>query len=166
MQTNWAVWSNSSNLAGQAIDRRIQFLRRRADLLDVKRWPAGQGTAVSDFWFAQLQATAESCISGEPLRALLELHAQLACEVASAKLLVLLDAPADWLVRNNTRAPASKTALTVDDFARYRTQLHRLTDRPGRGPVLQLDATDPSRAIEEVVGAITAMESPCIVEAE
>ncbi len=114
--------------------------RQRAALLSRQRWPAEPPAAVSDFWLGQSQAYSRRWPDDQQQA---ELAA--ACEAAGAdaiqpKLLVLVDRPS-----------------VPDRWQTVRAELRRLVLQPGRGPLLELDASQPGEAVVELCAAIEAM---------
>ncbi len=114
--------------------------RQRAEMLSRRRWPAESPAAISDFWLGQSWAYsrlwpddqrraefAADCGTGD-------------VDAVQPKLLVLLDAP------------------TVPDcWQVVRAELRRLVFQSGRGPLLELDASQPDWALVELRAAIEAM---------
>ena len=163
--------------AGHAWATELEFLDERTRLLERKRGtgalcrnsPEGASHkarlspfsrwAVSDFWFDQSAAFARAWLPAERLGAFLERYEQLRRTVVRPRLIVLLDAPADELLRRvRRRGRECERRLTADQLERIRQAVVEQTARPDVGSVLRADSDDPDAVLAEVLAAVQAME--------
>jgi len=150
-----------ANPAGNAWDMEIEFLGQRTRLLaadstdfaDRRQW------TVSDFWFDQSAAFAEVWLPPDRLEAFLERWREARARVARPKLIVLLQAPADELLRRvRHRGRRCERTLTAQQLERIARAIADRTARPDQGPVMKLPADDPDRMLDEVHAAMQAMQ--------
>lgn len=147
-----------TNSPGNAWDTEIEFLRYRAKLVDRRVWTKPSALAVSDFWFRQSLAYGQLWLSESQLEALSGIVSRDIENVQSPRLLVFLEAAPRWLrSRETTAERPMQRALSAGELVRLQRSLQAEVDRPGRGPVLRLDAHDMRRATSDVVAAVAAM---------
>lgn len=150
----------------------IEFLQERTEQLEPTRVEklsaeAGPpsttpGLVVSDYWFDQSLAFARVWL---PPQRHAEYHSRWAAArrtVATPKLLVVLDAPVETLMRSVAeRGRPYETELSAEMLGRLRESLLELVDQGGHGPLLRLtlrNQRDAEQAFDEVAAAIGAMQ--------
>jgi len=114
--------------------------RQRAEMLSRQRWPAESPAAVSDFWLGQSLAYSRLWPDGRQQAEFAAVRQTADAEAVQPKLLVLLDVP-----------------TVPDRWQIVRAELRRLAFQPGRGPSLELDASQPDWALAELRAALQAM---------
>jgi 2-amino-4-hydroxy-6-hydroxymethyldihydropteridine diphosphokinase len=115
--------------------------------------------AVSDFWFDQSAAFARAWLPAERLEAFLQRYERLRQTVVRPRLVVLLDAPADELVRRiHGRGRECERRLTVEQLQRIRQAVIDQAARPDVGPVLRGCDEDSDAVFAEVLAAVRGME--------
>jgi 2-amino-4-hydroxy-6-hydroxymethyldihydropteridine diphosphokinase len=114
--------------------------RQRAEILSRRRWPTEKPTAVSDFWLGQSLAYSRLWQDDQQQAEFAAESRTGDAQVVQPKLLVLLDTPT---------APEPWEAV--------RAELRRLVFQRGRGPMLELDASQPDWAAVELCAAIEAL---------
>ncbi len=115
--------------------------------------------AVSDFWFDQSAAFARAWLPAERMEAFLERYERSRQAVVRPRLVVLLDAPADELVRRiHGRGRQCERRLTAEQLQRIRQAVIEQAARPGVGPVLRGGDADPDAVFVEVLAAVLGME--------
>jgi len=146
--------------AGNAWDMEIEFLGQRTRLLaaDSADFAHRRQWAVSDFWFDQSAAFAEVWLPPDRLEAFLRRWSEARTGVVRPKLIVLLEAPAEELLRRvQLRGRRGERTLTARQLERIARAIADRADRPDQGPVMKLSAEDPDRILEEVHAAMQAM---------
>ena len=144
--------------AGHAWALELEFLRQRTGLLsrDSPFW-SDRGLAISDFWFDQSAAFARAWLSESQWPSFRELWRQSRQKVVQAKLLVVIDEPAEVLMdRIEHRARPGENRLIATQLERIRRSILDQASQPGLGPVLRLTA-DPEWSLRESLAAIQAM---------
>jgi 2-amino-4-hydroxy-6-hydroxymethyldihydropteridine diphosphokinase len=136
----------------------IELLRSRSgQLAGAMRAGKEHGLVVSDYWFEQALCFAALTLPPER-REEFDRHLQAAAAtVPRPKLLVLLDAPVEWLWQRLLAAPGRPPWLNREFFARLRRAIVARAIAPGRGPLLRLDSRQPENARIELAAAIEAM---------
>jgi 2-amino-4-hydroxy-6-hydroxymethyldihydropteridine diphosphokinase len=156
-----------STAGGPALAREIEFLDRRARLLDKKTWPGDKVLAASDFYLEQGLAYARLLLTAADGVAFDEAMAAARAQVVLPKLLVVLDTPPA-----GRRSAASPPANVVGDAppeahvggtAPLRENLLSLAARPGIGPVLYAGRGNAEAQFAEISAAIAAMQTRSIV---
>ena len=143
--------------AGNAWDMEIEFLGQRTRLLAADSADRRQWT-VSDFWFDQSAAFAEVWLPPDRLEEFLRRWSEARAHVVRPKLIVLLEAPAEELLRRvQQRGRRGEQTLTEQQLERISRAIADRADRPDQGPVMKLSAEDPDRILEEVHAAMQAM---------
>jgi hypothetical protein len=140
---------------GQARRVELEFLHRRAAMLAESRWPSRDVPAVSDFWFDQSLEYAALWLSRPVRDEIQQRWDELRASVVPPKLLVLLDAPVEWVVAQQT-VPVGQQ-LSAAQLERLRQGLTRRSRQTHVGPVLRCDARNAELCLEEVVAAVQAM---------
>jgi 2-amino-4-hydroxy-6-hydroxymethyldihydropteridine diphosphokinase len=153
--------------AGQALATELEFVRRRALVLDSATWTEPDRWAVSDFWFDQSRAFAEtSLLGGAPVRRNVgaswgryEAAWRASREtVMPPKLIVVLDAPNDVLLaRIRGRGRPYERSVDAGLLDVLRGAIVRQARQPNLGPVLWIDSLDAEVVREEVTAALSAM---------
>jgi 2-amino-4-hydroxy-6-hydroxymethyldihydropteridine diphosphokinase len=149
--------------AAHAWAMEIEFLETRHRLLfsspnDKNQWTEKQ-LAVSDFWFDQSLAFARVWLTPDKFAEFERRFEELRREVARPKLLVLLDAPVDALLKRiRRRARRGEESLTLERLEQIRQSILHQAALPDVGPVLRLDSRTAEESLIEAVAAIEAME--------
>ncbi|NQU21839.1 MAG: 2-amino-4-hydroxy-6-hydroxymethyldihydropteridine diphosphokinase [Candidatus Nealsonbacteria bacterium] len=149
-----------ANPAGNAWDMEIEFLGQRTRLLaaDSADFDPRRQWTVSDFWFDQSAAFAEVWLPADRLEAFLERWHEARARVARPKLIVLLEAPAEELLRRvQRRGRPGEQTLTAQQLQRIARAIADRANRPDQGPVMKLAAEDTNRILDEVHAAMQAM---------
>ncbi|MFZ1934907.1 MAG: 2-amino-4-hydroxy-6-hydroxymethyldihydropteridine diphosphokinase [Thermoguttaceae bacterium] len=162
--------------AGHAWTTELEFLDERARLLAVKKGSElflverpprktefGKTVLtpflVSDFWFDQSAAFARAWLPAERLEAFLRRCERLRETVVRPRLVVLLDAPADELLRRiRSRGRQCERRLTAAQLERIRQAVIDQAARRDAGPVLRAGDNDPEAVFAEVLAAVRGME--------
>ena len=150
-----------ANPAGNAWDMEIEFLGQRTRLLaaDSADFAHRRQWTVSDFWFDQSAAFAEVWLPADRLEAFLRRWSEARAGVIRPKLIVLLEAPAEELLRRvRHRGRRGERTLTARQLERIARAIADRADRPDQGPVMKLSAKDPNRILDEVHAAMQAMQ--------
>jgi deoxyadenosine/deoxycytidine kinase len=142
----------------------IEFLQKRVRLLK-NAFPASatvqanRAWTVSDFWLGQSPAFAKAWLAADQWPAFVEQYAPLRGGVARPKLVVLLDAPAEELLRRvRERGRACEQQLTFEQLDRLRRAFTEQRGEPDVGPVLLARGNAPEAIFTEVLAAVRAME--------
>jgi 2-amino-4-hydroxy-6-hydroxymethyldihydropteridine diphosphokinase len=138
-----------------AYSRQIQFLDRRAELLDRRRWPGDDAPAISDFYWDQCLAYAKLELDARGFEIFCQAVEQARLRVMSPKLLVVVDIPPDRLPGS---APGVAPPRGPQELERQRSELLLLAARRGTGPVLVVNSSDRRAQIDEISAAIEAMK--------
>jgi 2-amino-4-hydroxy-6-hydroxymethyldihydropteridine diphosphokinase len=138
-----------------AYQRQIQFLGRRADVLDRGHWPDGDVPAISDFYWDQCLAYAKLELDARGFETFCHAAERVRPRVISPKLLVVLDIPPNGSSKSALRGASARGPHGLD---RQRSELLRLAGRPDRGPVLVVNSVDCRAQFDEVSAAIEAMK--------
>lgn len=148
--------------ASRAWDMELEFLRQRARLLaaDATQWSDRKHLVVSDFWFDQSPAFARVWLPPEQLEAFCGRWIEARHGIVRPKLIVLLDAPADELLRRVLRrSRPGEHNLSEERIERIGRAIREQATQPHQGPILRLVADDPpDRLLEETLAAVKAME--------
>lgn len=162
----FAEAAGGASASGPASAREIELLDARTTQLaeafatdrETAR-PANQlcGTTISDYWFDEALCHADSILPPVEAKEFRGRWESAAKKIVRPKLLVLLDAPADWIWN---RVVSEQKPATWSDPAAF-DRLHRcIVERAlkaGHGPVVQLDARRPDDARIELSAAVQAM---------
>lgn len=138
-----------------ALEREI--LQQRVRLLSEEDWSQHSSTAVSDFWAGQSLAYGRLRLSRDDRVEIENVWRSLENRSGSPKLIILLDAPIQWLVEHAAATGPSSLVDCPERLEHLRSELADVAVRARRGPVLQLDVTQPAWALTEVTAAIEAM---------
>lgn len=148
-----------ADTSGEACRTELEFLQRRARLLDRDAWDASQKLVTSDFWFDQSRAFASVWLSTEQMARFEDSWQEARSRVVPPKLIVLLDVPSEEaLARIAHRGRPFERALGLADIENLRQALHNQADRPGLGPMLRISQDDSPRILDEIRAAIEAMQ--------
>lgn len=145
--------------AGSAAEIELQFIRRRAELLDVDLpvWREQTSLWVSDFWFGQTVAYARMALTGSRLEEVIGRWRSASEQVCPPKLIAVVDAPPEWCARRVASPIAPPPAATVERIAEIRSAILATLGAPSGGPVLRLDGRRAGQALEELTAAVAAM---------
>ncbi len=114
---------------------------------------------VSDFWFDQSAAFARAWLPAEQYASFLSRYERLRETVLRPRLIVLLDAPAEELVRRiGLRGRPCERRLTAVELERIRRAVVDQTARADVGPVLRAGERDPGAIFSEVLAAVHGMQ--------
>jgi len=138
-----------------ALEREI--LERRARSLRTEDESQQSRAAISDFWMGQSLAYGRLRLSHDDRAEVEDAWRVYEDQIGSPKLLVLLAAPIPWLAERAAATGASSSVDTVIRLERLHSELTDVALHARRGPVLQLDATQPAWALTELTAAIEAM---------
>ena len=140
--------------AAHALAMERKFLEKRRSLLSA---PPTR-LSVSDFWFDQSAAFARVWLAPREFADFERNFQQLRREIVPPKLLVLLNAPTDVLLKRiGKRGRRGEEHLTREHLDRLRESLLHQAAIPDVGPVLRLDSQTPEASFAEVAAAIAAM---------
>jgi 2-amino-4-hydroxy-6-hydroxymethyldihydropteridine diphosphokinase len=145
--------------AGKTLSTELEFIRRRKDLLtaDGPDW-CGDRSAVSDFWFDQSLANARAWLDESLQPELFERWQELRKMVATPRLIVLLDTPAEMLMdRIRRRGRSGEEHFTLQRLECIRRNILEQASQPGVGPVLVAGGADIDSALAETLAAMQAM---------
>lgn len=147
--------------AGSAVPIELEFIRRRAELLapSAPAWSGQASLWVSDFWFGQTPAYAQTALGGSQLDAVIRRWREASDWVCPPKLIAIVDAPPEWCA-DRVATPAALEAAgpaIAARIAEIRSAILAAADQPGLGPVLRLDGRDADPALEELTAAVAAM---------
>jgi 2-amino-4-hydroxy-6-hydroxymethyldihydropteridine diphosphokinase len=164
------VASSSLIAAGPTSDSEIEFLRLRTEQLKDARLAARATSksatatveengdlAISDYWFEQSLCYVAETLAPDDFVAYQDRWQVAAAQVPKPKLLVLLDAPVDFLC---SRFKSRKDRPAWMNRKRYQLVHAAIVDRVSqshRGPLLRLDSRQTTYAQIELLGAIEAM---------
>jgi deoxyadenosine/deoxycytidine kinase len=149
--------------ASQAWGMELEFLEMRRRLLSASNggetvWSDGR-LVVSDFWFDQSAAFARVWLDADRYVDFERHFEEKRREVVRPKLLVLLDAPVEELLRRiRRRGRRGEDLLTLDQLERIRHSILRRASMPDVGPTLKLGSGDAEESLKEVTAAIESME--------
>lgn len=146
--------------ASHGWETELEFLRQRARLLaaDSPPWAGTKRLAVSDFWFDQSLAFARVWLPPERLKAFAIRWEHRRRGVVRPKLIVLLDAPGELLLKRVLdRGRRCELGLSRRRLEQIRRSVLEQAGLPDQGPVLKLAAGDWDRAFEEVCAAVEAI---------
>lgn len=149
--------------ASRAWAMEVEFLDQRVRLLSTSAL-MGQDSelpTISDFWFEQSMAFAGVWLEPDRREAFHARFEEARSKIARARLVVLLDAPAEQLDRRvRDRGRACEQHLQAEHLERIRHAMVMQANLPDQGPVLRLsnrDTDDFHVVVDEVQGAIEAM---------
>jgi 2-amino-4-hydroxy-6-hydroxymethyldihydropteridine diphosphokinase len=147
-----------SDPSGNGWEMELESLRRRAGLLAAgsPEWSGVGRLAVSDFWLDQSLAYARVWLPGQRYEAFRRYYEQLRPAVVRPKLLVLLDVPAERLLRGPVSG--GKQGPGRRQLRQIRESILAQAAQHGQGPLLQLANEDPDEVFGEVLAAVEAME--------
>jgi len=140
-----------------AFDLEREILHQRDRLLSAQDRSQESSTAISDFWIGQSLAYSRLGLSHDDCVEIENAWRSHEDRSGSPKLLILLDAPVEGLVERATATGPSAPVHSPDRLERLRSELADVVFHARRGPVLQLDATQPAWALTELTAAIDAM---------
>jgi 2-amino-4-hydroxy-6-hydroxymethyldihydropteridine diphosphokinase len=142
--------SGLANPPSHVYERQIQFLDRRTNALDARNWQQSDVLAVSDFYFDQSLAYAQTELAARDYEAFCRAWAAAGAHVIRPKLLVVLDAPPG----DTAEQPATESAHA----GRLRRELLGVAARSGTGPVLYASGGDEQAQFDEISAAIAAVQ--------
>ena len=141
--------------AGPSYQRQVEFLQRRAHALDRGHWLVDT-LAISDFWFDECLAHAETELNPSELAAFVPHWQTARQQVVLPRLVVMLDTPlarAAQLVTER-RGGTNRPLQTRGSLA---NNLLALTVDGAAGPVLYLDTATRNTQLDEISAAVLAM---------
>ena len=148
----------------------IEFLHKRIGLLQ-NAFPASpvaqpnRAWTVSDFWFGQSAAFAKAWLSTDQWPVFVGQYKRLQGNVTRPKLIVLLDAPAEELLRRVRESRSGvRQRLTFEELDRLRRAFSDERGEPDVGPVLLARGNDREAIFAEVLAAVRAMELTVSIE--
>jgi len=149
-----------ANTTAYAWEIELEFLRQRADLLQVEHFrPSATVWTVSDFWFDQSTAFARVWLSPKQLSEYQKEFAKARQNVVRPRLVVALDLPAEELLaRVGQRGRTCEKPLTLEQLDRIRREVLEQIQQPETGPVLRIAAENRETALNEVLAAVRGME--------
>jgi 2-amino-4-hydroxy-6-hydroxymethyldihydropteridine diphosphokinase len=143
----------ATNDSGPTLAADIELLSARAKVLARANWPNPGVSTISDFYFDQGLAYAETRLPAGDVAAFRREYDALASQVVLPKLLVVLDTrPSTLSGQCSTNDAPAEEAL--------RRRMLALAARRGIGPVLYVGRGDPNWQLQEIVAAVQAMEPP------
>jgi hypothetical protein len=138
-----------SNPPSHDFEREIQFLDRRGSVLDSRNWQPSGALVVSDFYFDQSLAYAQTALAAGNHETFCRAWEAARAHLMVPKLLVVLDEPSgDLAEQRATDCPAS----------RLRRELLGVAARSGMGPVLYVSRGNEQTQFDEISAAIAAMQ--------
>jgi 2-amino-4-hydroxy-6-hydroxymethyldihydropteridine diphosphokinase len=141
----------SAGVGGRDYPRQIEYVERRAAVLDRRRWPPDGVLAISDFYFDQCLAYANLALEAAQRDAFDAAFLAVRARVVLPKLLVVLDTPRP--------GPAGQIPAQSDGDA-LAGELLGLAGRRDIGPVLHMLSAQPEVRLAEASAAIQAMQQP------
>jgi 2-amino-4-hydroxy-6-hydroxymethyldihydropteridine diphosphokinase len=135
-----------------SLGQTIEFLREQAALVDQGNWPP-ERRAISSFWMEDLLAIGDVLWPGD----LDEVWRSLIPTVVAPKLLVVYEASTDQFRREGDSDQQNARSVAIALWHRLNEARRARAARPGVGPVLWLDASDPAAAESELIAAIKAV---------
>ena len=138
----------------------VECARSRARLLDANlpQWRARDRWVVSDFWSDQSLAYARVRLAGKQFEEFRRRWEQIAGPVVRPKLIVLLEPPADQVLRGSSgRQPLRDSPWHASVIRRLHQAMLSELRGPDRGPVLYGRGDDLESARQEVLAAVEAM---------
>jgi 2-amino-4-hydroxy-6-hydroxymethyldihydropteridine diphosphokinase len=132
----------------------IEFLRDQAEILRLEDWSDPSMGRISSFWIEDLLAIGEVLWQGD----LDIIWNAIAPEIVRPKLLVCYDSLQSNSTNAMNTAETSDTHQATELWQQLCAARRARSQQPGIGPVLRLDASDPVRAVQELIAAIQAME--------
>jgi len=150
--------AHPTGASGPSWASEIELLELRSGQLAGAK-PAGKdhGLVVGDYWFEQALCFAGLTLSPDRWKEFDRRLQAAAAIVPRPKLLVLSDAPVEWLWQRLEAAARRPTWLNRESFERLRQAIVERATAPGRGPLLRLDSRRPENARIELTAAIEAM---------
>lgn len=136
--------------------RQIELLDRRQQLLSAALAEPDERWLVSDFWLPQGLAYSAALLSPADAQLFAEYWDRQAPSMPAPRFTVALRAPVETLLERIMKSNVALTALDAERFRSIERAMRALAARPGWGPVLQVDARDPSQALIEIVAAAQA----------
>jgi deoxyguanosine kinase len=126
------------------LETELEFLAHRAELLAADAPQSNDSPwTISDFWFDQSAAFAQAWLTDENFASYMKQYEKLRLEVARPRLIVLLDAPADELLRRvRARGRSCERQLTAEQLGRIQRAVCERTALPEVGPVLRISADE------------------------
>lgn len=151
------VAAHGEDPAPKTLSMEREIVERCAHLLSTDGSSQESVTAISDFWIGQSIAYSRLGLSHDDCAEVESAWRAQEDRVGSPKLLVLLDAPVQWLTERAPATDPSSLWESPEQLERLRAELSDVAFHTRRGPVLQLDATQPAWALTELTAAIEAM---------
>jgi deoxyguanosine kinase len=146
--------------AGTGWATEVQLLHQRARLLagGTSPWSNRPRLVVSDFWFDQSLAFADVWLGRDQAAAFVGQFDEARRGVVRPKLVVLLDAPAERLLRHIAqRGRPGEQRLGIERLEQLRSVLQARASATDVGPMMHLAEEDLEQRVGEVLGAVEAM---------
>ncbi|NLX96135.1 MAG: 2-amino-4-hydroxy-6-hydroxymethyldihydropteridine diphosphokinase [Rhodopirellula sp.] len=136
----------------------LQLVRKRAELLSVSRPGWHQRLTVSDFWFDESIAVAHVRLPIDRFHAFRRRWQALRQGVVRPKLIVLLQSPAEELLRQVPRGDEQgENNLSADLLDEIQQATRDRALQPNQGPLLLLRSDNPDRVLAEICAALDSM---------
>jgi hypothetical protein len=149
--------------SGPAWQREIELLGLRFNQLAMSGLASPSGgaghapnAAIGDYWFDQSLCVAAIAVPAEQAAEFRERWRAAAVQAPRPKLLVLLDAPLDWLWEQIEPTAEVRSWLNRESFAQLRQSIVDRATMQYRGPLLRLDSRQPEHARAELAAAVQA----------
>ncbi len=143
--------------AGTGWAMELEFLQQRVRLLaaDGPQWQLPEGSWVSDFWFGQSAAFADTWLASGEQAEFRRRWAEARRSVVRPRLIVLLDAPTEVLLnRIRRRGRGGEESLTAEILDQIREKIRIETRQPDVGPVMHVTLDESQPMIEEISAAM------------
>ena len=145
----------------RAWETELEFLQQRTRLLaaDSPQWSDRTRLTVSDFWLGQSLAFARVWLPPQRREAYRRHWERSQLGVIRPKLIVLLEAPGERLLKRVIRRGRPyERDLTEQQLERIGRAIAGEAASPDQGPVLKIMADDADRVLQETAAAVAAME--------
>lgn len=148
-----------SNSAFPELDREIEFLARRTQLIEADDSAAKQWT-ISDFWLAQSLAWSEVEPTPELAPQVALVYKEFATRAMSARFVAIVDVSAESSGPETTSGPSDSERGGGDEAAgdegieRLRAAMRSLVKQPGQPPAVWLSSQDWQGAVAELLGVL------------
>ncbi|MDZ7616008.1 MAG: 2-amino-4-hydroxy-6-hydroxymethyldihydropteridine diphosphokinase [Patescibacteria group bacterium] len=153
-----AFYANPASLAWSV---ELEFLGQRSRLLAAEAcsWRDGSQPKVSDFWFDQSLAFAQTWLPAELQSGYSARFEAVRRTVVRPRVVVLLQATGEELrQRVVQRGRACERGLTAEVLEQIAVAVDRQTRLPDAGPVLRIASDNMDAAVDEVAAALDAMK--------
>jgi len=133
----------------------LEFLQARARLLASDRpdWKTPGGLWVSDFWFGQSLAYAKVNLPSDRAERFRHQWEEVQAHVVAPKLIVLVEAPVAMQPGRDVMPSQAQPDPRHELWQTVRLAIAEEACRSGRGPLLRLDANEPT-ALDDLLAAV------------